>query len=219
MTDFYQLYDSLSVNDLTILGKVNEFMRYKVASIINEYWLKDEFPYHLVEEFKKLDICCKPRLLTGLIVMEMARVDPSMATFFNIQNGLVIGSVKEKPELVEKLRMFELIGCFALTEPDYGSGTSDMKTTAWKKGDHWYLVGQKKWVGNSTWCDISIIWARDLDDNEIKGFIVDNKSKGFTVEKIKDKFGLKVCQNGTITLDDVQVPKENILSINFKDVL
>src|ERR1051325_5008289 len=130
MSDFYQLYDNLTSADKELLQQVRTFMETKVKPIINEYWIKDEFPYHLVEEFKKLDICCKSRLLTGLIVMEMARIDPSMATFFNIQNGLVIGSVKEKPELVKKLARFEKIGCFALTEPDVGSGTSDMKTTA-----------------------------------------------------------------------------------------
>src|ERR1044071_2154499 len=213
MSDFYQLYDNLSANDFDILLKVRTFMEDKVKPIINEYWIKDEFPYHIVEEFKKLDICCKSRLLTGLIVMEMARIDPSMATFFNIQNGLVIGSVKDKPELVSQLAKFEKIGCFALTEPDVGSGTSDMKTTAWKKGDYWYLIGKKKWVGNSTWCDISIIWARDLDDNEIKGFIVDNKNTpGFSVEKIENKIALKVVQNGEITMKDCRIPEANRLA-------
>lgn len=219
MTDFYHLYSSLSSEDKLLLKEVRTFMEIKVKPIMNEYWIKDEFPYHLIEEFKKLDICCKPRLLTGLIVMEMARVDPSMATFFNIQNGLVIGSVKDKPELVSKLARFELIGCFALTEPDYGSGISDMQTVANKWDDGWILNGQKKWVGNATWCDISIIWARDLDDNKIKGFIVENDWAGFNVEKIKDKFGLKVCQNGIITLECVMVPKENVLDVDFKDVL
>ena len=108
---------------------------------------------------------------------------------------------------------FEKIGCFGLTEPLVGSGASGgLTTTAKREGDTWVLNGQKKWIGNSPWCDISIIWARDVADNQVKGFIVENKTTpGFSVEKIQNKIALKVVQNGLITLKDVRVPEENHL--------
>ena len=94
-----------------------------------------------------------------------------------------------------------------------GSGASGgLTTTAKREGDTWVLNGQKKWIGNSPWCDVSIIWARDVADNQVKGFIVENKTTpGFSVEKIQNKIALKVVQNGLITLKDVRVPEENHL--------
>jgi len=108
---------------------------------------------------------------------------------------------------------FEKIGCFGLTEPLVGSGASGgLLSTAKREGDTWILNGQKKWIGNSPWCDVSIIWARNVEDNQVNGFIVENKTTpGFSVEKIHNKIALKVVQNGLITLKDVRVPEENHL--------
>ena len=228
MSDFYQLCDTLSVDDLLVLGKVYKFMQYTVAPIINKHWIADTFPFEILPYFKELDIIGKSQLLTGLITMEMGRVDPSIATFYTIQNGLVIGSInalgteEQKKKWLPPLSRFEKIGCFALTEPEVGSGILDMKTTAeWEPQWGCYsLNGQKKWIGNATWADISIIWAIDVDDNKIKGFIVDNKTAArFDIEKIKDKFGLKVCQNGFISMENVCVYNDNVLSGSFKEVL
>ena len=107
----------------------------------------------------------------------------------------------------------EKIGCFGLTEPLVGSGASGgLTTTAKREGDTWIINGQKKWIGNAPWCDISIIWARDLADNQVKGFIVENKTTpGFKVEKIQNKIALKVVQNGLITMENCRVPEENRL--------
>jgi glutaryl-CoA dehydrogenase len=108
---------------------------------------------------------------------------------------------------------WEKIGCFGLTEPLVGSGASGgLTTTAKREGDTWIINGQKKWIGNSPWCDISIIWARDIADNQVKAFIIENKTTpGFTVEKIQNKIALKVVQNGLITLNNCRVPEENRL--------
>jgi 3-hydroxyacyl-CoA dehydrogenase len=116
---------------------------------------------------------------------------------------------------------FEKIGCFGLTEPEIGSGAGGgLLTTAKREGDTWIINGQKKWIGNSPWCDVSIIWARDVADNQVKGFIVENKSTpGFSVAKIENKIALKVVQNGLITLKDCRVPEENRLQAgnSFRD--
>jgi len=122
--------------------------------------------------------------LFGLIAMEMARVDSSIATFFGVHSGLAMGSIylgrfrgtKAKNGFPPMAR-WEKIGCFGLTEPLVGSGASrGLTTTAKRDGDTWVLNGQKKWIGNSPWCDISIIWARDLADDQVKAFIVENKT-------------------------------------------
>lgn len=158
-------------------------------------------------------------MLFGLAAMEMSRVDSSIATFFGVHNGLAMGSIyaagseEQKQKWLPLMARFEKIGCFGLTEPLVGSGASGgLTTTAKREGDAWLLNGQKKWIGNSPWCDLSIIWARDVADNQVKGFIVENKTTpGFSVEKIHNKIALKVVQNGLITLKDVRVPEENHL--------
>ena len=204
-------------------------MESKVAPIINKYWVEDSFPFELLPAFKDLNLGglgmqgygCRggSATLAGLVAMEMARTDASFATFFGVHNGLAMGSIyftgseEQKQKWLPPMARMEKIGCFGLTEPLVGSGTSGgLMTTAKKEGDTWVLNGQKKWIGNSPWCDISIIWARDVADNHVKGFIVENKTTpGFSVEKIQNKFALKVVQNGLITLKDVRLPEENHL--------
>jgi glutaryl-CoA dehydrogenase len=146
--------------------------------------------------------------------MEMARVDASFATFFGVHSGLAMGSIalvgseEQKQKWLPPMARMEKIGCFGLTEPLVGSGTGGgLTTTAKREGDTWVLNGQKRWIGNAPWCDLSIIWARDVADNQVKGFIVENKTTpGFSVEKIQNKIALKVVQNGQITMKDCRVP-------------
>ena len=228
-SDFYQLAETLPPNDLADLRKVRQFMEDKVAPIINKYWTEDSFPFEIVPEVKALNIAglglegygCRggSALLTGLIAMEMSRVDGSVATFFGVHSGLAMGSIymvgseEQKQMWLPPMARMEKIGCFGLTEPLVGSGTGGgLTTTAKRDGDTWILNGQKRWIGNAPWCDISIIWARDVADNQVKGFIVENKTTpGFSVEKIENKIALKVVQNGQITLKDVRVPDANRL--------
>jgi len=123
------------------------------------------------------------------------------------------GSEEQKKKWLPSMARLEKIGCFGLTEPLVGSGASGgLTTTAKREGDTWIINGQKRWIGNAPWCDISIIWARDLADNQVKAFIVENKTThGFKVEKIQNKIALKVVQNGQITLENCRVPEENRL--------
>src|SRR5881296_4725660 len=228
-SDFYELVETLPAEELAIVKQVRVFMETKVAPIITKYWVDDAFPFEVLPELKTLNIGgvamkgfgCRggSALLFGLIAMEMARFDASIATFFGVHNGLAMGSIylggseEQKQKWLPPLARWEKIGCFGLTEPLVGSGTSGgMLTTAKREGDTWILNGQKKWIGNAPWCDLSIIWARDVADNQVKGFIVENKTTpGFSVEKIEHKIALKVVQNGHITLKDVRVSEENRL--------
>ena len=228
-SDFYQFVETLGADELATVNRVRAFMEAKVAPVINKYWVEDAFPFELLPAFKELNIGglgirgygCPggSQLLVGLVAMEMSRFDASIATFFGVHSGLAMtsiefgGSEEQKQKWLPPMARMEKIGCFGLTEPLVGSGTGGgLTTTAQREGDTWVLNGQKRWIGNAPWCDISIIWARDLADNQVKGFIVENKTTpGFSVEKIQNKIALKVVQNGQITLKDCRVPEANRL--------
>jgi alkylation response protein AidB-like acyl-CoA dehydrogenase len=236
-SDFYQLAETLPAEELAVVKQIRAFMETKVAPIITKYWVEDQFPFELLPAFTELNIGgvgmkgygCRggSALLFGLIAMEMSKYDASIATFFGVHNGLAMGSIyltgseEQKQKWLPPMARFEKIGCFGLTEPLVGSGASGgLLTTAKREGDTWILNGQKKWIGNSPWCDVSIIWARDVADNQVKGFIVENKTNpGFSVEKIQNKVALKVVQNGLITLKDCRVPEADRLQAgqSFRD--
>src|SRR5215470_5498517 len=229
-SDFYQTAETLSADELAILKKVRAFMETKVAPIINKYWVEDAFPFEVLPGFKELNIgglgiegygCAGgSQLLIGLVAMELARFDASIATFFGVHSGLAVGSIEiagseeQKQKWLPPMARMDKIGCFGLTEPLVGSGAGGgLTTTAKREGDTWILNGQKRWIGNAPWCDISIIWARDVADNQVKGFIVENKTTpGFSVEKMQNKIALKVVQNGQITMKDCRVPDANRLA-------
>src|SRR3954468_20509509 len=236
-SDFYGLVGTLPAEDLAVVKQVRAYMETKVQPIINKYWAEDAFPFELLPSFKELNIGglgmegygCRggSQLLVGLVTMEMSRTDSSIATFFGVHNGLAMGSIylggseEQKKKWLPAMARMEKIGCFGLTEPLVGSGTAGgMTATAKRDGDTWILNGQKRWIGNAPWCDISVIWARDVADNQVKAFIVENKTTpGFSVEKIQNKIALKVVQNGLITLKDVRLPEENHLQAgkSFRD--
>src|SRR5436853_4315201 len=236
-SDFYRLVETLPAEDLAIVKQVRAYMETKVQPIITKYWAEDAFPFELLPSFKELNIGglgmegygCRggSQLLVGLVAMEMSRTDSSIATFWGVHNGLSMGSIylggseEQKKKWLPAMARMDKIAFFGLTEPLVGSGTSGgLTTTAKRDGDTWILNGQKKWIGNSPWCDISIIWARDLADNQVKAFIVEIKTTpGFKVEKIQNKISLKVVQNGLITMENCRVPEENRLQVDtsFRD--
>jgi glutaryl-CoA dehydrogenase len=235
--DFYHLTDILNEDEKKILDNVREFMKTKVAPVINKYWAEDSFPFELIDDFRKLNIsgsgyqgygCAGgSTLLGGFIAMEMAKVDASFTTFYGVHSGLAMGSIylggseEQKQKWLPPMARMEIIGAFGLTEPLVGSGTNaGLLTTAKREGDTWILNGQKKWIGNATWSDVTIIWAKDVDDGQVKGFIVENKkTPGFTTEKIEGKIALRVVQNALITMDDCRIPEENRLQmdVSFRD--
>ncbi|HTQ45862.1 MAG TPA: acyl-CoA dehydrogenase family protein [Polyangiaceae bacterium] len=236
-SDFYSLEETLAPDEAKILQKVRAFMDEKVAPIITKYWAEDAFPFELLPAVRQLGIGgvgfhgygCPggSPLLAGFIWMEMARVDASFCTFFGVHSGLSMGSVylggseEQKQRWLPPMARLELVGAFGLTEPEVGSGASrGMQTTAKREGDGWVLNGEKKWIGNSPWCDLTIIWAKDVADDQVKGFIVENKTApGFRVEKIQHKLSLRVVQNGHIIMKDCRVPEANRLQgdASFRD--
>src|SRR5487761_467777 len=234
--DFYLLERSLDAPGRQLLLRVREFMEKSVQPVINHYWTREEFPFDLMDGFRQLGIAGQlyqgygcpggGNLLDGMIAMELARVDPSIATFFGVHSGLAMGSIylcgsqEQKERWLPEMARLEKIGAFGLTEPDVGSGAAGgLTTTARRDGGMWILDGQKKWIGNATFADYVIIWARSLEDGQVKGFVVEQGSQGFETQKMRDKIALRVVQNAYITMDGVRVPEENRLqrADSFRD--
>jgi len=226
--DFYAIAGTLPPEDNEIRLRVREFVEREVQPIIGDFWERDEFPFDLLPKLKSLNIGGLPyqgygcpgrsTTLMGFIMLELARVDASISTFFGVHTGLAMGSIyycgseEQKAYWLPVMARLEKVGSFGLTEPLVGSGASrGLLTTARRDGDSWILNGEKKWIGNSTWGDLTIIWARDIADDQVKGFIVENRSPGFKVEKIMHKMALRVVQNGHITLTDCRVPEKQRL--------
>jgi glutaryl-CoA dehydrogenase len=240
--DFYALEQLLDEPGRQLLMRVREFMEKSVEPVINRYWTREEFPSDLIPGLAELNIAGLPytgygcpaggNLLDGMIAMELARVDSSVATFFGVHSGLAMGSIylcgseEQKERWLPAMARLEKIGAFGLTEPDVGSGAAGGLTTTARRvggdgevGGEWVLNGEKKWIGNATFADYVVIWARSLEDGQVKGFVVEKGAPGFAVTKMRDKIALRVVQNAHIAMDDVRVPEANRLqgANSFRD--
>ena len=231
--DFFDIDGLISDAQRQKMAELRRFMEDEVEPVINDAWLGDRTPLDvLVPGFKKLDLLTaiygedletrEPNgsVMEGLLTMEIARVDVSTATFFGVHSGLamqsllVCGSDEQKAEWLPKMRAWETIGAFGLTEPEVGSAIAGgVTTTARREGDVWVLNGQKKWIGNATFADVVVIWARDEADGEVKGFLVRDpqENPGYSVEKIRGKIALRAVENGLITLSECRVPESDRL--------
>lgn len=234
--DFYELDSKLSPEERELQLKVRNFMEDEVRPIANKYWYNGEFPYEIIDKFKSLGLAgmtyegygC-PHLsnrMEGILTQEMARIDASITTFFGVHSGLAMGSIylcgsdEQKEEWLPKMQKMDIIGAFGLTEPNGGSDVSQgMRTTCKFDGEHWILNGQKKWIGNATFADVVIIWARDVDSGHVKGFLVRKGTPGFKAEKITRKMALRTVENALITLEDCKVKEEDRLqkADSFRD--
>jgi glutaryl-CoA dehydrogenase len=226
----------LNDEERAVTKRVREFMEKEVAPIIEDYWARDKFPFEIIPRMATLGIggigydgyqCAGgSMLLNGFISLELARVDASIATFWGVHTGLSAGSIflcgseEQKERWLPAMMRFEKIGSFGLTEPLVGSAASGgMLTTCRREGDHWVLNGEKKWIGNSTFADLNVVWAREEASNHVKGFVVGKENPGFSVTKIENKMALRVVQNGLITLKNCIVPETDRLqrAESFKD--
>lgn len=241
--DFYGLEQLLDDAGRETIQRTREFMTKEIEPVINHYWTREEFPHELIAGFAGLGIAgtayegygCPGGgpLLDGMIALELARADPSISTFMGVHSGLAMGSIylcgseEQKQRWLPAMARMEKIGAFGLTEPDVGSGVAGGLTTTARRvkgdgeagGDAWVLNGQKKWIGNATFADYIIIWARDVGDGKVKGFVVQKGTPGLSTTKMKDKIALRVVQNAHITLDEVRVPESDRLqeAHSFKD--
>ncbi|WP_328617683.1 acyl-CoA dehydrogenase family protein [Amycolatopsis sp. NBC_00355] len=237
--DFYDFEALLPDDERKLLVSAREFMQNDVKPLVNENWEKGTFPKELIGMFRESGLAGLPyegygehkpavsHLLTGMMAMEMSRTDASVATFFGVHNGLAMysiysgGSQEQRDRWLPEMAAMDKIGAFAMTEPLGGSDVAGgMRTTAKKDGDSWILNGAKKWIGNATFADYIVVWARDVDYNHVKGFVVEKDMPGFVPEKIEGKIAFRIVENAEITLTDVRVPEANRLQgiDSFRDV-
>ena len=235
--DLYGWFATLTPEENALRLRVREFMETRVRPIADDHWERAEFYHQIVPDFVALDLlrdAYEPSVTNAtvrdcLISGELARVDPSMATFYGVHAGLCMGSIamhgsdEQKAEWLPKLRRWELIGGFGLTEPEVGSGVARGLTTTCRRersaggDDTWILNGQKKWIGNATFGDVVVVWARDEDSQKVKGFIVRTKNDdgthrmGYEVETMRGKIAQRTVQNGLITLRELRVPEHDRL--------
>ena len=239
--DYFDIDGLITDEQRAKMAEVRRFMEAEVEPVINDWWLRDSTPLDLLRDgFRRLDLLTpiygedlesrQPNgsVLEGLLTMEIARVDVSTATFFGVHSGLamqsllVCGSDAQKAEWLPRMRAWDAIGAFGLTEPHVGSAIAGgVTTTARRDGGGWVLNGQKKWIGNATFADVVVVWARDEADGQVKGFLVRAKDNpGYAVEKIRGKIALRAVENGLVTLTDCRVPEADRLqeARSFRDV-
>ncbi len=227
-TDYYNFDALLTPEEREVRYRTREFFATEVEPIINPYWERAEMPMELIPKFAALGLAggmskeygCAGLTAVGFGVMgmEMSRGDGSMATFFGVHSGLAMGSIdllgseEQRARWLPSMARMEKIGCFGLTEPNVGSNSWNLETTFRKDGEEYILNGHKRWIGNATFADLAIIWARDEQSGKVNGFVIELPTPGFTATKIEGKIARRALINADITLDNVRVPAENRLA-------
>jgi glutaryl-CoA dehydrogenase len=234
--DFYRFEELLADDERVTLHAVRDFLRKEVAPIANRYWAKAEFPFEVIPGIAALgivgtaydEVAGKPpsALLAGFLSLEFSHSDPSVGTFWGVHSGLAMGSIhrfgsaEQRERWLPAMARMEKIGAFALTEPHGGSDVAGgLRTTARREADGWVLDGAKRWIGNGTFSDHMVVWARDTETNKVLGFVVDKDNPGMTTTKIENKIALRSVQNADVTFTDCRVPESDRLqeARSFKD--
>uniref|UniRef100_UPI0019288DFA acyl-CoA dehydrogenase n=1 Tax=Archaeoglobus neptunius TaxID=2798580 RepID=UPI0019288DFA len=228
--DFYNVDELLSDEDRLVRSAVREFLEKEIVPLIVDAWHEEKpLNFHeLGRKFGELGMLgafipeeygCPGMSYTsfGIICQEVERVDSALRSFVAVTSGLVMypiwqyGSEEQKKKWLPKLAKGEIIGCFGLTEPNHGSDPGSMETTARREGDEWVLNGTKTWITEADVADIAVVWARDVEDGKIKGFIVEKGMQGFQQYSLTKKGSMRAGGVGEIGLVNCRVPEENRL--------
>lgn len=224
--DYFDIESLLFEDEIMVRNSVREFVDEQVIPIIEKYYREEKFPYHLVKELGKLGLfgstlpqkygCAEMNNVAyGLVMQELERGDSGIRSFVSVQSSLVMypiftfGSETQKDYWLPKLATGEVIGCFGLTEPDFGSNPGGMLTHAEEVNGGVKLNGAKMWITNGTIADVAVVWAKL--DGEVRGFLVEKGSEGFTAPEMKGKHSLKASVTSELIFQDVFVPEKNIL--------
>jgi glutaryl-CoA dehydrogenase len=237
VSDLYAFQDLLTDREVQSVETLRAFLEAEVRPIADDYWSRAEFPRHLVQPLGALGMFGpaweesrhfeNSAVYRGWLALELARADAGVATFVGVTSGLAMGAIgvggsaEQRAEWLPRLGTGEIVGAFGLTEPLSGSDSArGLRTTARQTPDGWVLNGSKRWIGNATFADVTVIWAKDVADGQVKGFLVEAGTPGFTATKIEDKISLRSVQNADIVLENVVVPEERRLQkVNsFRDV-
>jgi glutaryl-CoA dehydrogenase len=235
-SDFYGYESLLTDREKSFIADLRAYLETDVKPIVNEHWEKAEFPASIIpglhglgtiglgyEETRPFE---NSAVFRGWVALELSRVDASVSTYVGVQNGLALGAVaitgspEQRAEWLPKLASGEVLSAFALTEPLSGSDSArGLRTIATRDGDNWVLNGSKRWIGNATFSDMTIVWARSAEDDQVKGFMVPTSTPGYTATKMEGKQSLRMVQNADIALENVVVPESLRLqnANSFKD--
>jgi glutaryl-CoA dehydrogenase len=232
-TDYYGVFDGISAADRAVWGRARAFTDEAVPQM-NDYWDRAEYPLHLVKRMGELELLSdglhvpgqEPMspLAAGLVNMEVSRGDGSLGTVIAVQGGLAMrsiayfGSQEQQDRWLGPLARGEEFGAFALTEPDHGSDSVSLETTAVRDGDEFVLNGEKKWIGNGSVGGVTVVWARDEQGN-VRGFLVRQDTPGYEAETITGKASLRAIYQARIRLENVRIPVDDVLpgTRTFKD--
>jgi glutaryl-CoA dehydrogenase len=222
--DFFNLDDELSEDEKMVRDSVRAWVTERFLPLVMEHFEAGTFPHEVTPELAELGLFGPTtpeeyggaglnNVAYGLICQELERGDSGLRSFVSVQGSLVMwpifayGSDEQKRYWLPKLASGEAIGCFGLTEPDFGSNPSGMLTTAVQDGSDWILNGRKMWITNGTGCHVAVVWARTEDG--IMGFLVEGDRAGFSAPEQKHKWSLRASVTSELVLEDVRVPEEN----------
>ncbi|HLW41135.1 MAG TPA: acyl-CoA dehydrogenase family protein, partial [Flavobacterium sp.] len=225
--DYYLLDDLLTEEHKLVRDSARAWVKKEVSPIIEEYAQRAEFPKQIVKGLGEIGGfgpyipveyggAGLDQISYGLIMQEIERGDSGVRSTSSVQSSLVMypiwkyGNEEQRMKYLPKLATGEMIGCFGLTEPDYGSNPGGMVTNFKDKGDHYLLNGAKMWISNAPFADIAVVWAKD-ESGRIHGLIVERGMEGFTTPETHNKWSLRASATGELIFDNVKVPKENLL--------
>jgi glutaryl-CoA dehydrogenase len=226
-TDYFLLDDLLTEEERDVRDRVRSFCDKDLTPIINDYWEREEFPFELLPKIAALNIAgttiegygCPKMSATaaGLVSRELARGDGGMTTFFAVHSGVamtsiaMLGSEEQKERWLPPMARMEKIGAFGLTEPQHGSDAGLLETTARREGDEYVIDGEKRWIGNASFADVTVIWAREEND-KLAAFLVEKGTPGLEITVMTGKTSQRTVLNTDLKLDGVRVPAENRLA-------
>ena len=225
--DYFHLDDLLTEEHKLVRDAARDWVKRSVSPIIEEACQKAEFPTQIIGGLAEIGAfgpyipeqyggAGLDQISYGLIMQELERGDSGVRSTASVQSSLVMypiykyGSEEQRQKYLPKLATGEMVGCFGLTEPDFGSNPSGMVTNIKDMGDHYLLNGAKLWISNSPFADIAVVWAKD-EEGRIKGIIVERGMEGFTTPETHGKWSLRASATGELVFDNVKVPKENLL--------
>ncbi len=225
--DYYLMDEMLTEEHKLIRDTARAWVKKEVSPIIEEYYEKAEFPKQIVPGLGEIGGfgpyipveyggAGLDQISYGLIMQELERCDSGLRSTSSVQSSLVMypiwkfGSEEQKQKYLPKLATGEFIGCFGLTEPDYGSNPGGMITNIKDMGDHYLLNGAKMWISNAPFADVAVVWAKN-EEGRIKGLVVERGMEGFETPEMHGKHSLRASATGELIFNDVKVPKENIL--------
>ena len=234
-TDYFFVREQFTDEQWERFLATRRFVDQEVLPAINDYWEAAELPWPLMRRLAELNLLGEDieghgcpgmsPLSRGLVNMELHRGDGSLGTFLGVQSGLamkaidLLGSDEQKARWLPAMATLESIGAFALTEPEHGSDSVALETSARRDGDGWVIDGAKRWIGNGSIADVVVVWARSTEDRQVKGFLVERGTPGFEAVTMEGKGASRAIWQAELRFDGVRVPEESRLprAESFKD--